>query len=54
MTINIPIETYKRHLEAKRILERIINYAPVNTTATPGILASDLDAAKKIVQELSD
>lgn len=47
MTINIPIETYKRYLEAVRILKRI-----VETASHPGIMAKDLDAAKKILEEL--
>lgn len=46
MTINIPIETYKRHLLAKRILEKIIE---------SGLLPYELlEPAKKIVQELKD
>jgi hypothetical protein len=50
MVINIPIETYKRHLEAKRILERIIK----NSNIVGGIPEEDILAAKKIVKELTD
>jgi hypothetical protein len=46
MTINIPIETYRRYLKAVQILEKII------LSKHTGILASDLEAAEKIISEL--
>ncbi len=50
MTIRIPIETYLRHLEAKRLLEKIVlacdNHEP--------IFLGDIEAARRIVKELTD
>ena len=48
MTINIPIETYKRHLEAKRILEMIV----LNIENHEAIYLGGIEAAKKIIAEL--
>lgn len=59
MTINIPIETYKRHLEAKRVLEIIIANACLipdptmnGVTDTYSVPLDDIEAARIIVGEL--
>jgi hypothetical protein len=45
MTLNIPIETYKRLLAAVKILETILD-------SIPDIPASEITAARKIVTEI--
>ncbi len=55
MKINIPIETYRRLLEAVRILEKIIlNYHLIDTKGKLSLNSTkDLDAARKIVAEIN-
>uniref|UniRef100_A0A6M3LW31 Uncharacterized protein n=1 Tax=viral metagenome TaxID=1070528 RepID=A0A6M3LW31_9ZZZZ len=53
MTINLPIETYKRHLEALRILEAIVEYdETVLQYDYPAACIPNIEEAKKIVKEL--